>query len=59
MKIFKEVDNLLDDLYKYTRFAVTLRHLNTREHTEIYRRLNPFDKRLTYIWMKQNRWMIL
>src|SRR5437763_7332333 len=27
-----------------------LRHLNTREHTEIYRRLNPFDKRLTYIW---------
>ena len=50
MKIFKEVDNLLDDLYKYTRFAVTLRHLNTREHTETYRRLNPFDKRLTYIW---------
>ena len=50
MKIFKEVDDLLDDLYKYTRFAVTLRHLNTREHTETYRRLNPFDKRLTYIW---------
>src|SRR5437763_6827132 len=50
MKIFKEVDNLLDDLYKYTRFAVMLRHLNTREHTETYRRLNPFDKRLTYIW---------
>ena len=50
MKIFKEVDNLLDDLYKYTRFAVTLRHLNTRKHTETYRKLNPFDKRLTYIW---------
>jgi len=26
--------------------------LNTREHTETYRRLNPFDKRLTYIWDK-------
>ena len=50
MKIFKEVDNLLDELYKYTRFAVTLRHLNTRVHTETYRRLNPFDKRLIYIW---------
>src|ERR1041384_6579170 len=47
MKIFKEVDNLL---YKYTRFAVTLRDLNIKENTEIYRRLNPFDKRLTYIW---------
>ena len=50
MNIFKEVDNLLDDLYKYTRFSVTLRHLNTKENTEIYRRLNPFDKRLIYIW---------
>ena len=50
MKIFKEVDTLLDNLYKYTRFAVTLKHLNTKENTEIYRRLNPFNKRLTYIW---------
>ena len=24
--------------------------MNTKENTEIYRRLNPFDKRLTYIW---------
>ena len=50
MKIFTNVDTLLDELYKYTRFSVTLRHLNTKENTEIYRRLNPFDKRLTYIW---------
>ena len=52
IKIFKEIDNLLDELYKYIRFTVTLRHLNTKENTEIYRRLNPFDKRLTYIWDK-------
>ena len=31
---------------------VTLRHLNTRENTEIYKRLNPFNKRLIYIWNK-------
>ena len=24
--------------------------MNTKENTEIYRRLNPFDKRLIYIW---------
>ena len=36
MKIFKEVDNLLDNLYKYTRFTVTLKDINTKENTEIF-----------------------
>src|SRR5438128_1210990 len=50
MKIFKEIDNLLNELYKYIRFAVTLKDLNTKENIKTYRRLNPFNKRLMYIW---------
>src|SRR5205085_5683555 len=36
-------DSLLDKLYKYTRFKITLKDSNTKNNTEYYRHL-------TYIW---------
>ena len=43
-------DSLLDKLYKYTRFKVTLKDSNTEANTEYYRRHGYFNKRLTYVW---------
>ena len=42
--------NLIDKLYKYTRFSCTLREQNTPKNTEVHQRLNPYKKRYTYIW---------
>ena len=47
---FTSHDNLIDKLYKYTRFSCTLRDNNTTEYAEAHRRLNPYKKRYTYIW---------
>ena len=43
-------DSLLDKLYKYTRFKITLKDSNTENNTEYYRKHGYFNKRLTYIW---------
>ena len=43
-------DSLLDKLYKYTRFKVTLKDSNTENSTEYYRSNGYVNKCLTYIW---------
>ena len=35
-KKFTSYDNLIDKLYKYTRFSCTLREQNTPENTEVH-----------------------
>ena len=43
-------DSLLDKLYKYTHFKITLKDSNTKNNTEYYRNNDYINKRLTYIW---------
>src|ERR1043166_4333190 len=43
-------NSLLDKLYKYTRFKITLKNSNTENNTEYYRNNSFVNKRLTYIW---------
>lgn len=47
---FRHHDQLLDELYKYTRFEITLKDMNTLANTKYYRDKGYFDKRKTYIW---------
>jgi len=49
-KKFTSHDDLIDKLYKYTRFSCTLREHNTPANTEVHKRLNPYKKYYTYIW---------
>ena len=49
-KRFTSHDDLIDKLYKYTRFSCTLREHNTPANTEVHKCLNPYKKHYTYIW---------
>src|SRR5207253_731592 len=49
-KKFTSYDNLIDKLYKYTRFLCMLHEHNTPENTKAYKRLNSYKKCYTYIW---------
>ena len=43
-------DSLLDKLYKYICFKITLKNSNTKNNTEYYRNNGYVNKCLTYIW---------
>ena len=47
---FIDKDILLEKLFKYCRTEYTMRSYNTRENTEIYKRMEIFDLNRTYIW---------
>ena len=47
---FIDKDTLLENLFKYCRTEYTMKSYNTRENTEIYRRMEIFDLNRTYIW---------
>ena len=50
---FRSKDELLDEIYKFTRAEVTLKEYNTDVNTKFYRDNGYFDKRRTYIWDQQ------
>ena len=47
---FINKDILLEKLFKYCKTEQTIRLYNTRENTELYRRMGTFNLNRTYIW---------
>ena len=47
---FNYKDNLMEELYKYTRTEMMLRDFNNVVNTAYYRNLGVFNTRLTFVW---------